>query len=276
MLETIERDPIRRETTTGPTRRMPVVAVANKKGGTGKSTTVVNLAAEWAARGRRVLVVDLDAQGHAGLGFGRIARPGAVTAHDVLRRRAVDLAGHAVATDDPGVDLLPADRDFDGDVRVSDPTCLATALTTLGTDYDLVLIDTPPSAPRLIVAGLMAADAVLVPTLLDHLSLDGVGQFLRSYHAVVAGLKTGLAGALIVPTRVDLRSSMQKTVFAQIRRSYGRAQVATGVRIDTAVSEAFGAHQPLRRYRAAARANRDFARLVEEIGWTFPALLGTD
>ncbi|MDQ0390362.1 ParA family protein [Labrys monachus] len=87
--------------------------------------------------------------------------------------------------------------------------------------YDAILIDTPPSSPHLIVAGMMAADAVVVPTLLDHLSFDGVGQFLRAYHGVIAKLKVGCAGALIVPSRVDLRFLMQKEVLGRMTSSFG-------------------------------------------------------
>jgi chromosome partitioning protein len=250
---------------TGPVDRARVLVVANKKGGTAKSTTVVNLAAEFAARGRRVLVVDLDAQGHAGLGLGRIAAPGAATAHDVLRSGSANLAAAIVATDVPRIDLAPADRFFDGDVRVSDPRRLARALAPVAPAYDLILIDTPPSSPRVIVAGLMAADVVLVPTLLDHLSLDGVGQFLRAYHAVVSEFRAGVTEALIVPGRVDLRSSMQKAVLAQLARRHGLGQIAGGVRVDVAVAESFGLGRPLRAWRPAARAVGDFARLADEI-----------
>jgi len=246
-----------------------VFTVANKKGGSGKTSTVVNLAAELSVRGSRVLVVDLDAQGHAGLGLGRIAAAGTATAHDVLRTRSSLLADAIVTTIDPSIDLAPADRGFDGDVRISDPCRLAEALAPVAGDYDVILIDTPPSSPRLIIAGMMAADAVLVPTLLDHLSFDGVGQFLRAYHGVVSELRAGVAGALIVPSRVDLRSSMQKHVLAQMARSYGRDQLATGVRVDVAVAEAFGAYRPLRSWRPSARAVTDFVRLADEVLWRF-------
>lgn len=245
-----------------------VIAVANCKGGAGKSSTVVNLAAAWAATGRRVLVVDLDAQGHSGLGLGRAAACGAVTAHDCFRGATGSLAGGVLAAA-AGVDLLPADRDFDGDVRVSNPRRLAEALAPLGGAYDLILIDTPPSVPRLIVAALMAADAVLVPTLLDPLSLDGTGQFLRGYHGVVAGLRAGLVGALVVPTRVDLRSTMQRAALDALVSRVGAAQVTAGVRVDVAVAEAFGARRPLRLYRPAARAVEDFARLADTVAWRF-------
>lgn len=249
-----------------------VFAIANKKGGAGKTTLTVNLAAEWAARGRRVLVVDLDAQGHAGLGLGRIAGRGAVTAHDCLRTRPVDLADGVLAAA-ADVDLLPADREFDGDVQVSDPRRLAQALAGLRRRYDVVLIDTPPSSPRLIVAALMVADAVIVPTLLDHLSLDGTGQFLRAFHGVVSGLRADLAGALVVPMRVDLRSSMQQQVRNRLASRFGADQMATGVRVDVAVPEAFGARQPVRLYRPSARAVEDFSRVADAITRRFAARL---
>lgn len=246
-----------------------VLAVANRKGGAGKSSTVVNLAAAWAAVGRRVLVVDLDPQGHAGLGLGRVAGAGAVTVHDCLRSGAANLASGVVATAAPGVDLLPADREFDGDVRVSDPRRLAQALAPLACAYDFVLIDTPPSAPRLIVSALMAAEVALVPTLLDPLSLDGTAQFLRAYHTVVTGLRAGLVAALVVPSRVDLRSTMQRDALAALISRVGAGQVAAGVRVDVAVAEAFGARRPLRLYRPGARAVADFARLADAVAWRF-------
>lgn len=247
--------------------RAHILAVANKKGGTGKSTTVVNLAAEFAVRGHAVLVVDLDAQGHAGLGFGHVAPRGAKTAHDVLRHPNAVLADAVVTTTVANVDLLPADREFDGDVRVSDPCRLARALAPLTADYDVVLIDTPPSAPRLIVAALMTAEMVLIPTLLDHLSNDGVGQFLRAYHGVVSRHNSSLTEALIVPTRVDLRSSMQKAVLSSIASCHGRSRLSAGVRIDVSVAEAFGACCPLRQWRPSARAVADFAHLADDIQW---------
>lgn len=242
-----------------------VVAVANKKGGAGKSTTVVNLAAEMAARGLSVLVVDLDPQGHAGLGFARIARPGATTAHDAFRRHGFGIEDGVVATDDPLIDLLPADRDFDGDVHVSDPKRLARALAPLTPGYDVALIDTPPSFPRLIVAALMAADLALAPTLLDPLSVDGVTQFLRAYHRVVVEFDASLLGALIVPSRVDLRSNMQKSMLATLATRHGRGALAAGVRVDVALPEAFGAQCPVRAWRPAARAVADFAHLADEV-----------
>ena len=123
-----------------------ILAIANKKGGTGKSTMAVNLAAELGSRGYRVLVADIDPQGHAGLGFGVGAADEAKTIHFALRRPDADLAAAILATSEPGVDVLPADCNFDGQVRLGDPRCLARALERIRPHYDLVLIDTPPAA----------------------------------------------------------------------------------------------------------------------------------
>ena len=242
-----------------------VLAIANRKGGTGKSTTVVNLGAELATRGYRVLVVDLDAQGHAGLGFGVWAGSRQTTVHTALRDPGAFLRPGLHATLEPNLDVLPADRDFDDTVRVHDPRCIAKALQPLRGSYDVILIDTPPTSVSLIVCALLAADGVVVPTALEHLALDGVRQFARTFHQVILSMNAALFGLVIVPMRVDLRSNVQKHVLQCLIGGFGLAQVSTGVRVDTAVSEAFGHYQPLRRYRIQARAVQDFALAADDI-----------
>ncbi len=242
-----------------------IIAVANRKGGTGKSTTVVNLGAELAARGYRVLVVDLDPQGHAGHGFAVWARRGDVTIHTALRERMVRLAEGVRPTMEINLDVLPADRDFDGVIRIQDPRCLVKALDPLRQVYDIILIDTPPASANLIVCALLASDGVLVPTALEHLSFDGVRQFVQAYHNVVMSLNAALLGIIILPIRVDLRSNVQKDVLDGLLTSFGLDQVIKGVRTDVSVSEAFGHHLPLRRYKQKARAVADFARVADEV-----------
>jgi molybdopterin-guanine dinucleotide biosynthesis protein len=156
-----------------------VIAIANCKGGTGKTTTAVNLAAELAHLERRVLLVDLDSQGHSGLGFGVSTERHSATAHKVFRQSGVDLSASIRRTAFERVHVVPADREFTIPAAANDPHRLAEALAPLKDRYDVVLIDTPPAADLPLVAALTAAHCVLVPTQLTHLAHDGLVQFSR-------------------------------------------------------------------------------------------------
>ena len=181
------------------------LAIANRKGGTGKSTLTVNLAAELGSRGYRVLVVDIDPQGHAGLGFGIRSTDAENTSHVAFRKPWADLIAAVRRTSEPGVDLIAADRDFDGAIAVADPRCLAKALQPVKPHYNVVLLDSPPAAANVMVCALLAADGVLVPTALDYLALDGVRLFARSYHQVMLHQRATLLGLAIAPMQVDFR-----------------------------------------------------------------------
>jgi chromosome partitioning protein len=246
-----------------------ILAVANRKGGTGKSTVAVNLAAELGARGYRVLVVDLDPQGHAGLGYGIFADDAARASHAVFGAAPTDLLPAIHATAEPGVDVIAADRDFDGQTGRVDPRCLARALQPLRPCYDVMLLDSPPVAASIIVCALLAADGVVVPTTLDYLSLDGVQQFVRSYHHVVRSLRTTLLGLAIAPMRVDLRATMQRAVLERLAQGFGRNQLLRGIFTDVGVAEAFHHRVPLRRYRARSRAVDDFRIMADDISRRF-------
>lgn len=242
-----------------------VLAIANRKGGTGKSTVSVNLAAELGSRGYRVLVVDLDPQGHAGLGFGVFSADPSDASHEVFRKSRVDLRPSIRGTNEPGVQLIAADRDFDGQVSVRDPRCLAKAFDRMRPLYDVILLDSPPSAANLIVCALLASDGVVVPTTLDYLSLDGVLQFARSYHHVMRELGATLLGLAVAPMKIDLRTNLQKTLLARLSSAFGSGQVMRGVHTDISVAEAFNLRSPLRRYRMNARAVEDFRAMADDV-----------
>ena len=246
-----------------------ILAIASRKGGTGKSTIAVNLATELGARGYRVLVADLDPQGHAGLGFGIHSTHAANTIHLAFREAPVDLSTAIRPTCEPGVDLIAADRDFDGSIEVADPRCLAKALQTVRHNYDVILIDSPPVAANIIVCALLAAEGVLVPTPLDYLSLDGVRLFARSYHHVMRTLRATLLGLGIAPMQIDFRTNMQKLVLGRLLQGFGSAQVLRGIRTDVSVAEAFGHRQPLRRYRMETRAVDDFRAMADDVARRF-------
>jgi chromosome partitioning protein len=246
-----------------------VLAIANRKGGTGKSTVAVNLAAELGARGYHVLVGDLDPQAHAGLGFGIDARDETHTIHAAFRDERVELAAAICTTTEPGVDLIAADRNFDGQIRMTDPRCLAHALEPIKSDYDVILLDSPPVAAQVIVCALLASEGVLVPTALDYLALDGVRQFARSYHHVMLKLQATLLGFAITPMQVDFRTNMQKLVLANLLKGFGNDQVMRGIRTDVSVAEAFGYRKPLRQYRVNSRAADDFRVLADDVARRF-------
>lgn len=243
-----------------------ILAVANRKGGTAKTTTAVNLAASLAERGRRVLLVDLDSQGHAGLGFGVRARPGEPTVHDLFRGTGVTDLGRAVRRAAvPNVDVLPADRGFSGPDGAVAPLGLAAALKPLATDYAVILIDTAPTADALLISALASAHHVLVPTQLSHLAVDGVGQFARAFFRVATSLNPGLRGLSIVPVQVDLRITMQREALEQLASRFGRERLLAGIRTDIALAEAFGCGRPVRYVKPRARAVQDFELLCDHV-----------
>ena len=169
------------------------------------------------------------------------------------------------ATSEPGVDLIAADRNFDGRILLSDPRCLARAIAPIKPNYDVVLLDSPPVAANLIVCALLASEGVLVPTALDYLALDGVRQFARSYHHVMVKLQATLLGFAITPMQVDFRTNMQRLVLANLHTGFGSDQVMRGIRTDVSLAEAFGDRRPLRQFRINSRAVDDFRVLADDV-----------
>ncbi len=158
-----------------------ILAVSNRKGGTGKTTTAVNLAAEWGARGFRTLLVDLDPQGHAGLGFDVIARAGDPAAHHLFTRPGFRLAEAIRPSRFANVFVAPADRTFDGAAIERSPCALRRELIDgeCAEAFDRIIIDTPPSLDMLLVNALAAADCLLAPLIPHSLSAEGVQQLTR-------------------------------------------------------------------------------------------------
>ena len=219
-----------------------VYAIANQKGGVGKTTTAVNLAACLAEAGERCLLIDLDPQANATSGLGR--RANGVSTHDLLD--GVPLAELAKPTAFPNLDLVPAKPELAAAaVQLSSlaggERYLADALVSPATDpYAFVFLDCPPAFGTLTVNALAAADRVIVPVQAEYYALEGLSQLLGSINLVKARLNPRLAVAGILLTMVDGRTRLAAEVEQELRRHFGdlvfTASVPRSVRLAEAPS----------------------------------------
>ena len=202
-----------------------VVAVANQKGGVGKTTTVVNVAAALVERGERTLVVDLDAQACATFSLGLDPEDLDRTIAQVLVGGTVS-AGEAIVTTPDGVDLLPAAIDLAGADRalagvVGREYLVRDVLSAVAADYDWILLDCSPSLGIVTINALTAADAVLVPLQCETLSHRGVGQLMETIADVQRLTNPRLQVAGVVPTLYDGRTTHARAVLADLGPRYG-------------------------------------------------------
>jgi len=207
------------------------IAVANQKGGVGKTATAVNLGAALALLGRRVLVVDLDSQGSATSGLGAERRRGASTYEVLLddfpAREAIQ------STSVPGLSVLPATRDLAGAevelVSLEDRHArLRKQLAPLGDEYDFILIDCPPALGMLTLNALCAADAVVVPLQCEFYALEGLGALMDTLERVRSVYQADLSILGVLLTMHDARTSLSRQVAAEVRAHFtGRVFEAT-------------------------------------------------
>ncbi|KJS42469.1 MAG: chromosome partitioning protein [Rhodospirillaceae bacterium BRH_c57] len=250
-----------------------VLAVSNRKGGSGKSTSAVNLAAEWANRGSRVLVVDLDTQGHAGFGLGITPDKGAPTAHDIFRDPTLDISDAIVPCTWANLWCAPADFLFEGTDERRDPGLLASQLRRpeLAAKFDIVILDTPPSLDQLLVNAMSAADGVLIPMLPHALSAEGVKQLSRLFYRIATTSNPGLKLIGLLPIMYNPRLKHHQSVVGDIVRQFGAERVMRGIRVDTKLAEAFAARKPIRYFAPRSHGALDYFLLADELaqmwGW---------
>jgi chromosome partitioning protein len=221
--------------------RPRIFAIANQKGGVGKTTTAINLAACLAEAGVRSLVVDLDPQANATSGLGE--RANGSSSIDLLD--GVPLRELAKPTRFPNLDLVPAKPDLAGTAselarRGDGERYLNDALATADGDYSFVFVDCPPSLGPLTVNALTAADRVLVPLQAEYYALEGLAQLVRSVEVIRARLNPRLSIAGVILTMVDRRTRLAADVDAEVRRHFGNlvfnASIPRSVRIAEAPS----------------------------------------
>jgi chromosome partitioning protein len=260
------------------------IAVANQKGGVGKSTTAVNLGAYLALAGARVLVVDLDPQGNASTGLGLDHRQIEPSVYDVLMGDS-DAASAIRQTPVRNLDVLPSTIDLAGaEVELvnafSRETRLRQALGAVRYSYDLVFIDCPPSLGLLTVNALAAADELLIPIQCEYYALEGLGQLLRNVDLVRVNLNQGLHIGGIVLTMYDGRTRLAEQVVQEVRKHFTDLVYQTVVPRSVRLSEAPGYGVPIALYDPLSRggiAYRDLAlELADRTGLLAPTREGAN
>ena len=246
-----------------------IIAVANQKGGVGKTTTCVNLASALADMSYRTLLVDLDSQGNATVGCGVDGRSLEHSAFDVMTG-ALEVQDVVISLDELGFDLLPSNSDLTAaEVRLLEMEerefRLKSALEAVAPRYGWVIIDCPPSLNMLTLNALTAANSVLIPIQCEYYALEGLAALLETIEQVRASVNPGLEVEGLLRTMFDIRNNLSSAVSDELTGNFGVLVYRTMVPRNVRVAEAPSYGLPILRYDPASRGALAYLGLAGEV-----------
>ena len=246
-----------------------VICVANQKGGVGKTTTAINLAASLAAAEKRTLLIDMDPQGNAGSGLGVDVQSGTPNIyHALIGEKSIRETIHP--TDLNFLDLVPANQDLIGAEielvgAIARETKLKSAIEKIRADYDFVIIDCPPSLGLLTLNAITAADSVLIPLQCEYYAMEGLTRLLNTVDLIKESLNSALSIEGILLTMYDRRNNICKDVVSEVKKHFEASAFESIIPRNVRLSEAPSFGKPIILYDVSSKGCESYLKLAKEV-----------
>lgn len=246
-----------------------IVSLTNNKGGTGKTTSTLNIGVGLARKGKKVLLIDLDPQANLTISLGINPLDYLSNSINQVLEKAIDI-NETIINNIRGVDLIPSNMNLNGtELRISGEiareTILKKALAQINNNYDYILLDTPPSLNLLTLNSLTASNEVFIPIEAEYLALQGTKQLIDTINAIRGSINETLVVSGVFITKYDKRKNLNKEVYEAIKNTFKDAMFKTTINTNVALAEAPSHNLDIFSYDANSSGAKDYEDLVEEI-----------